>query len=191
MFEAALNIDKRAFIRHFTPIFILAVFGTLFSTLLTAFFVYYGTYWLQSWCAQIPLVESLAFGALISSIDPIAVLSVLSNVGMSDKDSIYVIIFGESLLNDGVAIVLFQTLSHFLDENLIIDEDAIWAAVKHFLVISFGSLFIGFLSGFCASVYFWSMKGVQTPLVEVLMFLCWAFIPYYVRFKSHYWLYLY
>ena len=55
VFEAALNIDKRAFIQHFTPIFILAVFGTLLSTLLTAFFVYYGTYMLQSWCAQIPL----------------------------------------------------------------------------------------------------------------------------------------
>jgi NhaP-type Na+/H+ or K+/H+ antiporter len=180
VFEAALNIDKRAFARHFVPIFVYAVYGTLLSTLLTAFFVYKGTYMLSYWCTQIPFIESLTFGALISSIDPIAVLSVLSNIGMSDKDTIYVLIFGESLLNDGVAIVLFQTLMHFLDDSLIIDSEAIAQASIHFCVIAFGSLFIGFLSGSCATIYFWSMKGMQTPLVEVLMFLCWAFIPYYI-----------
>ena len=72
-----------------------------------------------------PFVESLAFGSLISSIDPIAVLSVLNNMGMSDRDPIYVLIFGEALLNDGVAIVLFETLLHFMDEKIIIDGEAV------------------------------------------------------------------
>ena len=40
---------------------------------------------------------------------------------------------------------------------------------------------LGLMSAACAAtVYFWMMKGIQTPLVEVLMFLCWAFIPYYI-----------
>ena len=94
------------------------------STLLSAAIVYYGTAYFN-FCANIPFVESLAFGALISSIDPIAVLSVLNNMGMSDKDPIYVLIFGESLLNDGVAIVLFQTLVHFMDEKIVIDSEAV------------------------------------------------------------------
>lgn len=94
------------------------------STILTAAIIYYGTA-ATSWCSSIPFIESLAFGALISSIDPIAVLSVLSNMGMSDKDQIYVLIFGESLLNDGVAIVLFQTLIHFMDEKIVIDSEAV------------------------------------------------------------------
>jgi len=55
-----------------------------------------------------------------------------------------------------------------------------WLATLHFLVIAFGSLFVGLACGVGATVYFWLMKGIQTPLVEVLMFLCWAFIPYYV-----------
>ncbi len=99
------------------------------STILTAAIVYYGSAYTSS---RIPFVESLAFGSLISSIDPIAVLSVLSNMGMSDKDQIYVLIFGESLLNDGVAIVLFQTLVHFMDENIVIDAEA----VSYFLLIA-------------------------------------------------------
>ena len=161
------------------PIVLLALFGTIMSALLTAAMVFYGTRAIQG-CTSIPFIESLTFGALISSIDPIAVLSVLSNMGMSDKDQIYVIIFGESLLNDGVAIVLFQTLLNFMDENIVIDSEAVYLATLQFLVIAFGSLFVGLASGLAATVYFWLMQGIQTPLVEVIMFICWAFIPYYV-----------
>lgn len=101
-----------------------AVIGTLFTSAITAFILHKGTKLLGGLCETIPYVESLTFEALISSIDPIAVLSVLSNLGMTDTDTIYVVIFGESLLNDGVAMVLFETLVHFLDESLVIDGEA-------------------------------------------------------------------
>ena len=183
VFEAALSIDKAAFQRHMIPIAIYSVMGTLLSTFLTALVVSKGSHFLSLLgigCPSIPFVESLTFGALISSIDPIAVLSVLNNMGMSDTDTIYVLIFGESLLNDGVAIVLFQTLVHFLDESLIIDAAATWAATCHFVVVAVGSVMIGLVSGACCTCYFYLMRGIQTPLVEVVMFLCWAFIPYYI-----------
>jgi NhaP-type Na+/H+ or K+/H+ antiporter len=175
-----LSIDKRSFNRHIVPIIIYAVAGTLIATFLTAIIVHYGTMALSRWCEPIPYVEALTFGALISSIDPIAVLSVLNNMGMNDTDTIYVLIFGESLLNDGVAIVLFHTLVHFLDEELIIDQEAIIAATVHFFVVAFGSLLVGVASGMISTVYFWAFHGCQTPLVEVLMFICWALLPYYV-----------
>eukprot|EP00550_Attheya_septentrionalis_P006795 CAMPEP_0198295942 /NCGR_PEP_ID=MMETSP1449-20131203/30205_1 /TAXON_ID=420275 /ORGANISM="Attheya septentrionalis, Strain CCMP2084" /LENGTH=1030 /DNA_ID=CAMNT_0043996381 /DNA_START=243 /DNA_END=3335 /DNA_ORIENTATION=- len=180
VFEAALSIDKKAFNRHVVPILLFAVVGTLLSTLLTALIVNKGTLYLGTWCTTIPFVESLTFGALISSIDPIAVLSVLSNMGLSETDSIYVLIFGESLLNDGVAIVLFETLVHFLDESLVIDAEAVTAATIHFLVVAIGSVFVGVFSGVCCTWYYWAMHECHTPLVEVLMFVCWALLPYYV-----------
>ncbi|KAI2510499.1 Sodium hydrogen exchanger [Fragilaria crotonensis] len=179
VFEAALSINKRSFNRHIWPIMIYAVAGTLLATCMTAFVLHQGTSMLSG-CETIPYVESLTFGALISSIDPIAVLSVLNNMGMTDSDSIYVVIFGESLLNDGVALVLFETLVHFLDESLVIDEEAVIAAAIHCCVVAFGSLCVGVVSGFACSFYYWMMKGCQTPLVEVLLFFCWAFIPYYI-----------
>ena len=116
------------------PIVMLAVFGTIMSTFLTAGIAFYATHYLQH-CTSIPFIESLTFGALISSIDPIAVLSVLSNVGMSDKDQFYVIVFGEALLNDGVAIVLFQTLLNFMDEDLVIDGEAVYITTLQFMLI--------------------------------------------------------
>ena len=180
VFEAALSIDKRSFQKHLVPIIIYAIAGTLMATALTAYILHKGTSILGSLCGTIPYVDSLTFGALISSIDPIAVLSVLSNLGMTDTDTIYVVIFGESLLNDGVAIVLFQTLVHFLDDSLVIDGEACTLAAIHFLVVALGSVLVGFLSGMGCTCYFYVMQGCQTPLVEVLMFFCWAFIPYYI-----------
>jgi NhaP-type Na+/H+ or K+/H+ antiporter len=99
---------------------------------------------------------------------------------VTDTDTIYVVIFGESLLNDGVAIVLFQTLVHFLDVNMEVDSTAVTAASIHFLVVAIGSLLVGIVSGICCTIYYWAMHGCQTPLVEVLMFCCWALLPYYV-----------
>lgn len=157
-----------------------AVIGTLFTSAITAFILHKGTKLLGGLCETIPYVESLTFGALISSIDPIAVLSVLSNLGMTDTDTIYVVIFGESLLNDGVAMVLFETLVHFLDESLVIDGEAYMFAAMHFLVVALGSVFVGLVSGMACTCYFYVMKGCQTALVEVLMFFCWAFVPYYI-----------
>jgi NhaP-type Na+/H+ or K+/H+ antiporter len=180
VFEAALSIDKRSFNRHIVPILVYAVIGTLLATGLTAIVLHKGSAYFHGFCETIPLIDALAFGALISSIDPIAVLSVLSNMGMTDTDTIYVVIFGESLLNDGVAIVLFQTLVHFLDDKMEVDIHAITAAAIHFLVVAVGSLLVGVASGFGCTVYYWMMHGCQTPLVEVLMFVCWALIPYYI-----------
>eukprot|EP00934_Nitzschia_sp_Nitz4_P001941 Nitzschia sp. Nitz4//scaffold4_size323378//48168//51131//NITZ4_000625-RA/size323378-snap-gene-0.441-mRNA-1//-1//CDS//3329553294//1941//frame0 len=180
VFEAALSIDKRAFNRHVVPIFIYAILGTLFATGLTAFVLHEGSKYFHGYCETIPMIEALTFGALISSIDPIAVLSVLSNMGMSDTHTIYVVIFGESLLNDGVAIVLFQTLVHFLDVHMHVNGHAVAAAAIHFCVVAVGSLLVGLGSGLCCTVYYWLMQGCQTPLVEVLLFCCWALLPYYV-----------
>lgn len=180
IFEAALSIDKRSFHRHIVPILLYAVVGTLMAAFITAEILFRGTKMMAGWCTPIPYVEALAFGALISSIDPIAVLSVLNNMGLTDKDTIYVLIFGESLLNDGVAIVLFETLVHFLDDRLIIDKEAIVEAAVHFNIVALGSIMIGALAGYSSTVYFWLFRGCQTPLVEVLMFFCWALLPYYV-----------
>lgn len=180
VFEAAVKINKQSFRRHVIPITIFAIVGTLASTAFTAYILHKGSTAFGHYVTVIPVKESLIFGALISSIDPIAVLSVLSSMGMTDTDTIYVLIFGESLLNDGVAIVLFQTLVHFLDETLVIDSEVMMDAFMHFVVVALGSVSVGMASGAFATLYFSLMHGCQTPMVEVIMFLCWSYVPYYI-----------
>ena len=53
---------------------------------------------------KLTLVESFAFGSLISAVDPVATLAIFHAI---DVDPIlYMLVFGESVLNDAVAIVL-------------------------------------------------------------------------------------
>jgi len=174
VFHAALSIDKHALYDLVIPIILYACVGTFLSSAIIAVIIYVGTGF------GMPGRESFIFGALISSIDPIAILSVLTSIGMSNTDAIYVMIFGESLFNDGVAIVLYETLIRFLDESVEINSMEIWEATVHFVVVMLGSTLVGVLSGGCCTVYFYSMRGCQTPLVEVLIFICWALIPYYI-----------
>ena len=53
--------------------------------------------------------ESLAFGSLISATDPVAVLAIFKEMN-ADK-TLYSLIFGESIFNDAVAIVMYKTVS--------------------------------------------------------------------------------
>lgn len=57
------------------------------------------------------LWEILLFAALISAVDPVAVLAIFQEVGVNPD--LYFLVFGESLLNDGVAVVFYKTIRKF------------------------------------------------------------------------------
>ena len=102
IFESAFGLETHLFKRMFSQIAILAVPGLLVTTTLTAALVYYLFPWSWSWAV------CFLFGALISATDPVAVVALLKEV--SSRKRLETLIEGESLLNDGTAIVLF-TLS--------------------------------------------------------------------------------
>ncbi|KAL3916132.1 MAG: hypothetical protein SGILL_005320 [Bacillariaceae sp.] len=179
IFEAALSIDKRAFRRDLFPILSFAGVGTAFSSIAIGWIVHQVSNWGDNG-SSLPLLDSLVFGSLISSIDPVATLSILSGVGVNQADTLYTLIFGESLLNDGVAIVLFETLKDHLGEDDALGPDAYKEMTKHFCIALFGSMGIGCGVGMCCTFYFWLLKGKQTPVTEVAIFFCWALIPYYI-----------
>mmetsp|Transcript_4739 Transcript_4739/g.8805 ORF Transcript_4739/g.8805 Transcript_4739/m.8805 type:complete len:755 (-) Transcript_4739:611-2875(-) len=179
IFQAALSIDKRAFRRDLFPILSFAGIGTAFSAIAIGWIVHQVSNW-GSNGSNLPLLDSLVFGSLVSSIDPVATLSILSGVGVNQADTLYTLIFGESLLNDGVAIVLFEVLKDHLGEDDVLGEDAYKEMAKHFAVVLAGSMGIGIGVGMCCTLYFWALRGKQTAVTEVAIFFCWALIPYYI-----------
>ena len=97
IFEAALRLNLKTLRKEWLPIFLLAVPGVLISTAIVGNVVSLGV--------GIPIGLALAFGALISATDPVAVIAFFRSVGVDKRLS--TLIEGESLFNDGVAVVLF------------------------------------------------------------------------------------
>mmetsp|Transcript_12392 Transcript_12392/g.16267 ORF Transcript_12392/g.16267 Transcript_12392/m.16267 type:complete len:708 (-) Transcript_12392:176-2299(-) len=178
IFEASLSIDKRAFRRDLFPIITFAILGTGFSAV-TIGYITYQLSALGSGTA-LPWLESLLFGALMSSIDPVATLSILSAVGVGQGDTLYTLVFGESLLNDGVAIVLFDSLVRHIGDVDVVGKATVQEVLLHFLLVTFGSAFVGLFCGALCTFYFWAMQGKNTAVSEGALFFTWALIPYYI-----------
>lgn len=85
------------------------------------------------------LTECFLFGSLISSTDTVSVLAIMKDLGVNA--SIYNIIFGESIFNDAVTIVLFQTILRV--NNSEISWEIFFEAIGQFFLIFIGSFLIG------------------------------------------------
>ena len=105
LFAGALHIDLSALAARKKSIGILATVGTLSSTFLVGGIAYL---LFQVLGIEIGFIYCLLFGSLISPTDPIAVLGVLKSANA--PKSLEIKIAGESLFNDGVAVVIFAIL---------------------------------------------------------------------------------
>lgn len=105
LFAGALHINWDDLKKVAWPVFILATLGVVIAVFTTGSLIWYGAGFFGF---SIPYIYALLFGALISPTDPIAVLSILREMGLSR--SLYVKIGSESLFNDGVGVVAFVTI---------------------------------------------------------------------------------
>ncbi len=106
LFAGALHIPIRSLEKDKWLILALAVLGTLISTFLVGILGWAG---LGLIGIQLPFLYALLFGAIISPTDPIATLAILKSVGLPLR--LETVINGESLFNDGIAMVLVTVIS--------------------------------------------------------------------------------
>ena len=88
-------------------------------------------------------MEALLFGALISAVDPVATLSIMGSPELNCDLLLYSLVFGESVLNDAVAIVLFRTFYNYYEEGAELDQSKIPVALFEFLFTTIGSILMG------------------------------------------------
>eukprot|EP01006_Ploeotia_vitrea_P019735 TRINITY_DN51970_c0_g2_i1.p1 TRINITY_DN51970_c0_g2~~TRINITY_DN51970_c0_g2_i1.p1 ORF type:complete len:560 (-),score=65.60 TRINITY_DN51970_c0_g2_i1:1061-2740(-) len=148
IFEAGYNMKRQAFFRNIGAICVFAFLGTTISTFLVGGIVY-GIGQL-GWCHPLGGLASLVFGALISATDPVTVLAVFQKV-RADID-LYSLVFGESVLNDAVAIVLYRALIIFKCEP--ISAGSIFNAFGSFLIIFGGSFIVGIAFALLSALIF-------------------------------------
>lgn len=159
LFASALHFDYPALKKQIKPVLLLSTFGVVGSTLLFGWFLHFATIALN---IELPLMYCFLFGALISPTDPVAVLSILKNSKV--PPSLETIIGGESLLNDGVGLLLFVILKEIADESV-----ANPTLVEGFTIFAqevFGGIALG---AFAAFVAYKTMKKVDDFQTVVLV----------------------
>ena len=160
LFAGALEVDfAELFARKWT-VLALATFGTVLSTAVIAG-VLLGVS--AALGIGIPLAWCLVFGALISPTDPVAVLLVLRRVGIPQY--LQAIIAGESLFNDGIAVVLFTLLLSLATGNGDHAHGPLAIAGK-FLLSAVGGGLLGLVLGYAA---FLLIRGVDDYNVELII----------------------
>jgi len=158
LFAGALHIDVKALRRVAWQVGALAFLGTALSALIMG----YGSFLLLSSLGiGIPLVYCLLFGALISPTDPIAVLSVLKSARV--PPIVEATIAGESLVNDGVGVVLFALLLEMLHTGV---APSLGEALALFAREALGGAAFGLAVGY---VVYRVLRTIDDPQVEVLI----------------------
>ncbi len=139
--DASLKLSYQDVRKNRGPIAMLAFLGTF-----TAFIVTGG---LAHLFLSLPLQTALVFGALMAATDPISVLSIFKSLGVNRR--LAVIMEGESLINDGVSVVLFKLAAYTLAAAAAIGPLEAASGVIMFVKVVAGGSFIGLSLGFVFS----------------------------------------
>lgn len=159
LFAGALHINISDLRDHKWPILTYASVSVVFSALIIALLFYTVAPMLG---LEIPFIYCLLFGTLISPTDPIVVLGILKEAKVPKM--IETKITGESLFNDGVAVVMFAVVLKMATD---VNFDATFGSIaKLFLLEAGGGILLGALLGFTASNV---MKKIDDYKVSVLI----------------------
>jgi len=168
VFEAAFQIDFALLRQNLLPILGLAVPGVLLTTFIVGGVVTVGV--------GMPFAAAAVFGALIAATDPVAVVAVFRSLGVPRRLSVAV--EGESLFNDGTAIVIYNIAVVAAMTGLF---DPV-AGVLDFLLVSLGGLAIGVALGWLVAQI---IDRIDDPLIEVTLTTVLAFGAYLVAEHFH------
>lgn len=174
LFAASLHVNVAEIAKEKTAIFVLATVGVVISTGIVGVLMYYG---LAAAGMPLGLVYCLLFGALISPTDPIAVMSVLKKVGVSK--SLETKISGESLFNDGTAVVAYLLLLGIAAQTAEPTAVSIGTMLLKEVV---GALLLGLVVGYGAVQM---IRGVDSYPVEILITLSLATAGYALAETLH------
>ncbi|RFM29008.1 cation:proton antiporter [Deminuibacter soli] len=159
LFAGTIQIRIQDLKRQQWSVAIFSTVSVVMSTLLVGCMLYLLLQWLQM---GVPLLQCLLFGALISPTDPVSILAIVRQTSVSK--SLETKIAGESLFNDGVALVIFFTLISSIrnpEDPLTISDVA-----KVFAREALGGLVLGIAIGYIALK---ALKTIDNYKLEVMI----------------------
>ncbi|CAL1676206.1 unnamed protein product [Lasius platythorax] len=172
--DAGYFMPNRLFFDHLGTILLFAVVGTIFNTMSIGV-----SLWLMGksgiFDCETPILDMFLFSALISAVDPVAVLAVFEEIHVNEI--LYIVVFGESLLNDAVTVVLyhmFETYSEMGTSRIIYTD--VLAGLASFLVVAIGGTLIGVVWGVATG--FVTRFTYQVRVIEPIFIFVMAYLAY-------------
>ncbi|KAE8576299.1 hypothetical protein XENTR_v10004142 [Xenopus tropicalis] len=176
IFESGYSLHKGNFFQNIGSITLFAVFGTAIS----AFIVGGGIYFLgqADVIYKLTMTDSFAFGSLISAVDPVATIAIFNALNVDPV--LNMLVFGESILNDAVSIVLTNTAEGLNRGNMadVSSWQTFLQALAYFLKMFFGSAALGTLTGLISALVLKHLDLRKTPSLEFGMMIIFAYLPY-------------
>ena len=174
-----LNKLQANFFRNIGTILTFAFAGTFISAVTLGTFLWLGT--------RIPLdgfsisfVEAISVGATLSATDPVTILAIFNTYKVDPQ--LYTVIFGESILNDAIAIVMFETAQRYRPGGAKHGPLTIvgyFEACGYFFLIFFGSLFLGVLVGIGTALLLKYTLVRRFPKIESCLVILIAYASYF------------
>nr|GEY27353.1 sodium/hydrogen exchanger 6 [Tanacetum cinerariifolium] len=171
IFQSGFSLAPKPFFSNFGAIVTFAILGTFIAAIVTGLLVYLGG--LIYLMYKLPLVECLMFGALISATDPVTVLSIFQELG-TDMN-LYALVFGESVLNDAMAISLYRTMSLVKSNS---SGQNFFLIIVRFLETFVGSMSAGVGVGFTSALLF-KYAGLDIDNLQNLECCLFVLFPYF------------
>uniref|UniRef100_A0A674F0R2 Sodium/hydrogen exchanger n=1 Tax=Salmo trutta TaxID=8032 RepID=A0A674F0R2_SALTR len=171
--DSGYSIPNKLFFSNLGSILVYAVIGTCWNAA-TLGLALWGC-WLGGAIGDIDigLLQLLLFGSLIAAVDPVAVIAVFEEVHVNEV--LYILVFGESLLNDGVTVVLFNVFNAFVSlGGAKINAVEIIKGIISFFVVALGGSLVGVIFALLISLLTRCTKNIQIiepGFIFVLVFL--------------------
>jgi CPA1 family monovalent cation:H+ antiporter len=158
VFEAAFHLNIRELLQNLPAILLMAIPGVFLSTFIIGGLLIFGV--------RLSPPIALVFGALIAATDPVAVVALFRTLGVPKR--LTTLIEGESLFNDGTAIVVFNLM---LAVALTSKVDLI-ASVSNFFLVSIGGFAVGLIFGWLVAQIISRVDNylIETTLTTILAF---------------------
>uniref|UniRef100_A0A8C3UHX3 Sodium/hydrogen exchanger n=1 Tax=Catharus ustulatus TaxID=91951 RepID=A0A8C3UHX3_CATUS len=174
--DSGYFMPSRLFFDNIGAILTYAVVGTLWNSFATGTALW-GLHraGLMDPGVEAGLMDFLLFGSLISAVDPVAVLAVFEEVHVNE--TLFIIVFGESLLNDAVTVVLYKVFNSFVELGPAhIHATDYMKGVASFFLVSLGGTAVGLLFAFLLALITRFTKRVR--IIEPLFVFLLAYVAY-------------
>lgn len=178
--NSGYELHQANFFRNLGSILTFAIPGTFISALVVGIILYIWTA-LGLDNVSLEFVDALAVGATLSATDPVTILSIFNAYKVDPK--LYTIIFGESLLNDAISIVMFETCQKFHGQP--VRFSSFFQGVGLFLMTFTISTIIGIFIGILVALILKHSHIRRYPQIETCLVLLFAYQSYFFSNGAH------